>query len=334
MRKLRLLAFVLACTSTPAYARVVDANDWPCEGVEPAPPEPSGAEAATCDSISTYYGIGRPRDFVAARACAQAERAHHEFFDIDGPGVLMMIYANGEGVPRNLGRARAFACELGWEGLEDRLGRLDAMARETHPQPIGVCDHAVGAQTIACSSLSSAQQAVEIDARYAALAKDWPDGQKRALATLRKRASAYFNDVVYAEGGLPAAHPAAIAMLEGTMLEQALFERVVEVSRAAVPSVSDEQVGAADRELNAAYGALLRMLGENKVEGGCGSSSVDATEIRDVQRLWIAYRDAWIAFGRARHPGSAAAGWNAVLTRERAQELRNVTEQVTCERRP
>jgi hypothetical protein len=82
MRNLRLLAIVLACLSAPAFATVVDANDWPCKGVEPALPEPSGAAAATCDSISTYYGIGRPRDFVAARACAQAERATHEFFDI------------------------------------------------------------------------------------------------------------------------------------------------------------------------------------------------------------------------------------------------------------
>jgi uncharacterized protein YecT (DUF1311 family) len=334
MRNLRLLAFVLACLSAPAFAEVVNVGDWPCEGVERAPPEPSGSDDAKCDSIATYYGIGRRRDFVAARACAQAERATHEFFGIDGPGVLMMVYANGEGVPRDLDRARAYACELGWEGLEDRLGRLDEMARQTHPEPIGVCDHAVGAQTIACTALSTDRQAAELDARYAALAHAWPPEQQRNLARLRKAATSYFNDVVYAQGGLPPAYPAAMAMLDASAREEALFERIVAIARAPVPSVPEQKATTADQELNEAYRALMRTLRDLDGKAQCGGSSVDATEIRDVQRLWIAYRDAWIAFGMTRHPQSAAAGWNEALTRERAQELRDVTEQVTCASRP
>jgi uncharacterized protein YecT (DUF1311 family) len=121
-------------------------------------------------------------------------------------------------------------------------------------------------------------------------------------------------------------------MLDASAREQALIERIVAIARTPLPAVPEQRAAAADRQLNEGYRALMQTLRglDGKVQ--CGGSSVDAAEIRDVQRLWIAYRDAWIAFGVARHPQSAAAGWNAVLTAERAQELRDVADLVDCDR--
>ena len=97
----------------------------------PLPPgiakNPVQPEGDACASYKPYYGIGGPVDFASARACAIAERNKINFdrngnVDPDTPGadirgeisgviVLTMLYANGDGVPRNPALAQRFACE-------------------------------------------------------------------------------------------------------------------------------------------------------------------------------------------------------------------------------
>src|SRR6185437_3261142 len=84
-----------------------------------------------CDSEALYYGFSAPPDFVGALQCAYYERANPKPSNGDpfyGPGVLMMLYANGKGVLRNYSLAIRFACENTWTAdaeMEYRLGRLE-----------------------------------------------------------------------------------------------------------------------------------------------------------------------------------------------------------------
>jgi uncharacterized protein YecT (DUF1311 family) len=39
--------------------------------------------------------------------------------------------------------------------------------------------------------------------------------------------------------------------------------------------------------------------------------------IKAAQELWIAYRDAWVAFGKQRYPSVNAEGWKTFLTQQR-----------------
>jgi hypothetical protein len=65
----------------------------------PAPlTEAEQAALAGCDSEALYYGIGTPADPVKARQCAWLERGEHDGM-LRGEVILMMIYANGLGVP-------------------------------------------------------------------------------------------------------------------------------------------------------------------------------------------------------------------------------------------
>ena len=48
-----------------------------------------------------YFGFGRPADPVKARKCAYAEIDRDAKAPIGGKAILMMVYANGKGVPRN-----------------------------------------------------------------------------------------------------------------------------------------------------------------------------------------------------------------------------------------
>src|ERR1700686_1514942 len=66
-------------------------------------PEPE-SQLRHCDSEALYYGFGRAPDPSAALECAYYERAHPDPTRGDpfaGPGVLAMLYANGQGVRRD-----------------------------------------------------------------------------------------------------------------------------------------------------------------------------------------------------------------------------------------
>jgi uncharacterized protein YecT (DUF1311 family) len=49
--------------------------------------------------------------------------------------------------------------------------------------------------------------------------------------------------------------------------------------------------------------------------------TVSSEAIRKTQSLWLAYRDAWIALGRARYPKVSAASWKTWAAQERVVML-------------
>ena len=68
---------------------------------------------ANCSSIDLYFGFGQPGDPVKARKCAYAETGRGEKSLVRGKSVLMMVYANARGVPRNFDVALKMACTIG-----------------------------------------------------------------------------------------------------------------------------------------------------------------------------------------------------------------------------
>ena len=84
-----------------------------------ATPVPSGDSASEsdraalrgCDAEALYYGLGVSPDFVRARQCALEARQTPGLPQPMDSGILMMLYANGLGVPTNYDLALRFACE-------------------------------------------------------------------------------------------------------------------------------------------------------------------------------------------------------------------------------
>jgi TPR repeat protein len=73
------------------------------------------------ESYKYYYGIGVPVDFVKARYLAFIEMAMHPdgAGEFEGPSVLLMLYANGFGVKRDLDISIRLACaNVGGAGAE------------------------------------------------------------------------------------------------------------------------------------------------------------------------------------------------------------------------
>ena len=106
-------------TALLALASSAHADTSECEihklATYPFPHRPTAEQAAAlkdCDADKLYYGIGVHFDYVKARHCA---------FAADSQDVLMMLYANGLGVPRNYAVAKMAACRADATEIEARL---------------------------------------------------------------------------------------------------------------------------------------------------------------------------------------------------------------------
>ncbi|MDD3182991.1 MAG: hypothetical protein PHD48_09335, partial [Alphaproteobacteria bacterium] len=88
------------------------------ERVYPPQDSPLPADSTAlrgCSSRNLYYGIKTPVDYKKARACAFVEVQNEETV---GAYVLMMVYANGYGVSKDLDLALKGACEGGGDPAE------------------------------------------------------------------------------------------------------------------------------------------------------------------------------------------------------------------------
>lgn len=113
-------------------------------GDEPTPEQAKRLEG--CDSEKLYYGKRTADSLRQARHCAFIEREGYDLPTVSGPAVLMMLYANGLGVERNIELAQLFNCEVGGsvEEIQARRRQLEAFAKAESPRELDVCDGATG----------------------------------------------------------------------------------------------------------------------------------------------------------------------------------------------
>ncbi len=170
----------------------------------PAVDRPSAAQQAalaSCDAPALYYGIRQPRDFVKARHCAFTPDKDDDVFSKKA-GVLMMLYANGQGVARNLQLAKKAACAAGGAPAElsGRLTHLNDMApgKSAAGQTIDFCEDVTSGMMMGyCASLGAAQDDVKREGALAAIAATFKPNERAAFSHLLNSLSRF----VEARGG-------------------------------------------------------------------------------------------------------------------------------------
>lgn len=198
MRKTFFLAVMTASLAASAHA-----DNAECEidmlATFPFSHRPTAEQTAAlkdCDADKLYYGIGVHFDYVKARHCAFAK---------DNQDVLMMLYANGLGVPRNYAVAKMAACRA--DALppetEARLARLTRMqtGKEGPSPKIDICDDAASSQLGArCTAIQSGLADQERSARIDTISARWRDVEKAALRQVRNQVadSAQLEEVLVA----------------------------------------------------------------------------------------------------------------------------------------
>ncbi|RYF95122.1 MAG: hypothetical protein EON95_02690 [Caulobacteraceae bacterium] len=286
----------------------------------PAGDRPTKAQAAAlkdCDSVDLYYGLGGAPDRIKARRCAfvQLDSKPDDLEDgVSGAGVLAMIYANGDGVSRNLDFAIHMACLDAFSPFEidSRVKALDARRRgEGLNEPYDYCDEASSGFAMGeCSAIWSGQETVKRNARFAAAGRTWNPVQRKAFAKLSKAREAYVEARVDNEVDLSGTARTVSAMAARDQIRDFDIELLEALTKGAGPGADRLTLTRDDAALNDAFRRLM-------ADRGAFPAKAD---IRRTQRLWLAYRDSWAGFMRLTWPTKADAVV-AYVTRQRTIRL-------------
>ncbi len=283
-----------------------------------------------CDSTASYFGIGRPLDYEAARRCAYVERANPRPSIGDmfyGPGVLSMIYANGQGVAPDFALAMRFTCEDDWAApaeLEDRLGILKQDIATGKVHKFDLCDTATsGLSEGFCADIDARLNQVHRQQKIQGIAGKLPPSAQPAFHALQAAEDAFDDLRSSHEVDLSGTGRAAFELEEQDKLRD---QFLINLQRLTAPTyTSPVPLKTADANLNAAYQALKasmppkELTGEFTTYGTLGFDGVQKT-----QRAWLTLRDAWVAFATALHGVATPDQVAAVITEQRAHQLKSL----------
>lgn len=310
----------LAAPDYEAQCQALDKTAWPA--AHHAPPSERNALAG-CSPVGLYYGIGTQADHVRARQCALAAPGDDQPFRGDR-GVLMMVYANGQGVARDFVLARKAACEAGGAPaeIEGRLAHLAKMETGPDKGKIDVCDDATsGYMGGWCASVARDLREQERGAAFAKLVAPWSAAEKQAFARLESRAGDFFDLRSTEEIDLSGTARAAFTVREEARQREAFRAAVVAFEKGALPRENDADFARLDARLNTVY-RQLKALPESQF------LTIRFDGVQRTQRSWLAYREAWVAFGKVKYPKVAPNAWRAWLTRKRIAMLEELVKQL------
>jgi hypothetical protein len=290
-----------------------------------------------CYSVSLYYSqspehfqkarycvltlLGLLRDPVdpakvkaAQRAASGAATEPEDIDEMDGM-VLAMVYGNGEGVARNLPLARQFVCQYAGGVESDEPAQLlkgfdKIVSQGGH---FDVCDNSGGSYgreaAYVCLGLQQDKRAEEIRQLEAAITATSTPQLKASFLTL----SAAWQTFHKAYGTMD-----ATLCDGGTGCGPITEDDDLKVTASWLAALKDTQNGVApasgtdpstlnqlDRSLNARYHDALAEFKD------CEGDQCFAPQIRDADKAWLKYREAWVEFGALRWPSIPADQWRA-----------------------
>jgi uncharacterized protein YecT (DUF1311 family) len=332
------LVWSCACGAAPAYPNTdgfgvefAKSEDWyrHCMRALRAAPPPSPVRPGTlrCDATDLYYQKRdqqrtSPAEWRQVRDCAEAG---------GDDAVLMMLHANGYGVPRDPERAIYHACRLdaAKAEMELRVGYLaaPATAADAHPfaHVFDQCDH------ITSGRMGGVCAAIGVDrddrARAARLDRFAAGLSPRACQTFARlrTAAAAFTRTSAREVDMTGTGGPGFTFRHSGRRDAEFLDTLLKAASGKLPPATTAQFSELDRELNEAYRALLALPSEqNDHPERIRSSTVARADVRNTERAWLAYRDAWEPFLAAARLPVDLLSVKAALTRQRIAQLKAI----------
>jgi hypothetical protein len=274
-----------------------------------------------CDSPAFYFGIGRDKDFASARACAFIERFKHIDKDgslFTGPGILSMVFANGEGTPRDIDLARRFTCEIKEAApseTETRMRLLDKIAANPKEgRHFDLCATATTGQSATwCQSI---QLRINDTRRYEELVK-MVDGltpaQQEAFKVLQTAEQEFEAQRAEKEVDQTGTMRGALVQQEQNRV-RAQF--VADFKLFASPDFKEPSLTLADSKMNEEY-ATVRKNGPSIFR----NTTMTVAGIEETQAVWTKYREAWRKYESIVSPSVSSDAVATQITRERLTQL-------------
>ncbi len=314
----------------PAQCAAYASIQLPGEAERASAPEAPPA----CASYRSYRGLGRPRNYSEARACAWQERLAQKAdlgqnpkepiaWVVGGSLILADIYFNGAGVKRDIPLAMRFACES-----EEDMAKLAApeiaKLRGFPPAhgPFEFCNYAATTLTMNfCSSYKAEIEDAGRNRYFNSLKHSMTSEQLAAFEKLLSARDAYIH--AHASEVDQGGTIRTIRTLGSQSILKDLFHtEVVHFERKRWPALSDRQIALADAWLDREYRKKLQQL-RTHTKDEIDQGAVTVNHLSSVERTWQSYRDAWIAFARVRYPGAVPV-IRAKITRDRYRLLKTI----------
>lgn len=283
----------------------------------PAADRPAAGESVklkNCDSEALYYGIGEAVDYVAARKCAIIEFEQGDFFQdsIGGPPLLMQIYGNGLGVPRNRDLALRIACTFDGTSVRylQSLPANQSVNWFESGDGSGLKQGIYAQHQARINDITREKRLARAVNRLGpAVAKIFPAVHQAADAFSEESG----NDEVDARG--------TARVADWTLAREKQDDQfIAEVERLASgdwPIATAQQARSADLALNREYRRALAWAASSD-----NYTTVKTEDIRKAQRVWLTYRDAWVRLAPTAHISGDSI--NARITRLRTDQLENL----------
>lgn len=285
----------------------------------PALDRPSVArskELARCDPYAPYYGIGTNTNWVEARHCAFVQQHW---------GVLMMLYANGQGVERNYPVAHRAACDASGapreiEGRLDRLADMEFAGNQA--KVIDICDVvSSGGMMAFCADLHSRRNEASRRSSIESFQAHWESPEKLAYAKVRQAEEKFAELRAWSETDQRGTGYIAFSTWAAEQVNARLFDLLQQAEAGESPPHTQAEAKSLDRQLNEVY---AKLKASPDPEPGPGAATVTMDNIRRTQRAWLALRDAWVRFAALRYPSVPAHAWVGHFTEQRLKELRDL----------
>lgn len=324
MQKLLLSAFILALpgclfsqtgVTDPLTLKIcAQVKNTPVPASDRPTPQQS-RELINCKSKELYFGFDKSPDPTAARECAYVEMDHGNLQQaFAGPSILMMVYANGKGAARNYDLALKFACEAPG-GPGDVAGRVRQLERykesNWHGDDFSICDHSGGKYLYGeCAVLGEHFDHLDREQKLDSLAAHLKPSARDAFQNLRRAGAAFFQ--VEAAKGLDLS--ASFEVQERAFLERQFLQDLQQLANGDLPTATAPEAEKAEKEMQAAYEAAVAHKPSE-------TSTVTSAGIKESQREWLRYRQAWLDFAKEQYPAVAPPSWNAWLDNQRTEML-------------
>ena len=269
-------------------------------------------------TVDACYAAGTATLSAAERAAIAKNGRTEDSFTPNDNMRFAEAFANGWGVKRDSNRAIAFVCHASDVPAELNGMVADLLKRDTvavDQNPFLFCDKITsGEHGGECAAFEGDKHSAERERIITKLQSAYTPAQKLALTALRKAAGAYFNSHAGEEQDMSGTLRGALFADEMNAMEQRFIDDLAGFEHGKL--LAKDDFSAADKSLNAAYHDIIKNY--DRSTGG----TVTPDSLRATERLWIAYRDAWVAFGTLRYPATHADDWKAWVTRVRITNLK------------
>jgi len=283
-------------------------------------------DLAGCNAEELYYDTqsdskATQTDWNRVRACSFAK---------NDSSVLMMLYANGFGVKRNYDLAIRYACRQRTPESDFAVDVMitDLFTRKTSgtepTEQFEQCKFC--ANNISCGQCVYIEESQKDKARMRRLSEighRMDVGQKAAFDKLVQTAQDFALSSSRNETDQSGSSRASYVIGAEADVQKLFLKDVEQCEQGTLPDYTLVQFAALDKQLNSSYQAIMhtRIEGENKPLLPTG---ITKSGIKETQKIWLKFRDAWVDYGRLRYSQVPAYAWKAMLTERRIKQLEDL----------